>query len=56
MYDELYSKFKTQGYDDVYCISVNDHFVMNGRARDLNIKNVKMIPDGCGTFTDQWEW
>ena len=24
MYDELYSKFKTQGYDDVYCISVND--------------------------------
>ena len=51
MYDELYSKFKTQGYDDVYCISVNDAFVMNAWARDLNIKNVKMIPDGCGTFT-----
>ena len=24
---------------------------MNAWARDLNIKNVKMIPDGCGTFT-----
>ena len=51
MYDELYSKFKEQGYDDVYCISVNDAFVMNAWARDLEIKNVKMIPDGCGTFT-----
>jgi peroxiredoxin len=51
MYDELYSKFKAQGYDDVYCISVNDAFVMNAWARDLSIKNVKMIPDGCGTFT-----
>ena len=51
MYDELYSKFKEQGYDDVYCISVNDAFVMNAWARDLDIKNVKMIPDGCGTFT-----
>ena len=51
MYDELYSKFKTQGYDDIYCISVNDAFVMNAWGRDLNIHNVKMIPDGCGTFT-----
>ena len=24
---------------------------MNAWARDLEIKNVKMIPDGCGTFT-----
>ena len=39
-YDELYYKFKAQGYDDVYCISVNDAFVMNAWARDLGIKNV----------------
>ena len=50
-YDEQYDKFKELGIDDVYCISVNDAFVMNAWARDLNIKNVKMIPDGCGTFT-----
>ena len=44
-------KFKENGIDDVYCVSVNDAFVMNAWARDLEIKNVKMIPDGCGTFT-----
>ena len=47
----MYQDFKAKGIDDVYCISVNDAFVMNGWARDLEIKNVKMIPDGCGTFT-----
>ena len=50
-YDELYQKFIDKGIDDVYCISVNDAFVMNAWARDLGIKNVKMIPDGDGTFT-----
>ena len=50
-YDEAFEKFKELGVDDVYCISVNDAFVMNAWARDLQIKNVKMIPDGCGTFT-----
>ena len=28
-------KFKDKGIDDVYCISVNDAFVMNAWARDL---------------------
>ena len=51
LYEEMYDKFKDKGIDDVYCISVNDAFVMNAWARDLGIKNVKMIPDGCGTFT-----
>ena len=50
-YEERYDEFISNGVDDIYCISVNDAFVMNAWARDLNIKNVKMIPDGCGTFT-----
>ena len=50
-YEEMYDKFKNVGVDEVYCVSVNDAFVMNAWARDLGIKNVKMIPDGCGTFT-----
>ena len=50
-YDEAYDKFKALGVDDVYCISVNDAFVMNAWARDLKIKNLKMIPDGDGVFT-----
>ena len=50
-YDRMYQEFKELGIDDVYCVSVNDAFVMNAWSRDLEIKNVKMIPDGCGTFT-----
>ena len=50
-YDRQYDMFINSNIDDVYCISVNDAFVMNAWARDLKIKNVKMIPDGCGTFT-----
>jgi thioredoxin-dependent peroxiredoxin len=50
-YDRMYNEFKELGIDDVYCVSVNDAFVMNAWARDLEIQNVKMIPDGCGTFT-----
>ena len=51
LYEEMYNKFIDKGVDDVYCISVNDAFVMNAWARDLGIKNVKMIPDGDGMFT-----
>lgn len=47
-----YDKFKAQGIDDVYCISVNDGFVMNAWAKDQNIQKVKMIPDGNGEFTE----
>lgn len=47
-----YAKFKAQGIDEIYCVSVNDGFVMNAWAKDQNIQNVKMIPDGNGEFTD----
>ena len=50
-YDRMYNEFKDMGIDDVYCVSVNDAFVMNAWARDLEIQNVKMIPDGSGNFT-----
>lgn len=47
-----FQKFKDQGIDEIYCVSVNDAFVMNAWAKDQNIVNVKMIPDGNGEFTD----
>ncbi len=37
--------------DDVYCVSVNDAFVMNSWADYLEIENVKLIPDGNAHFT-----
>jgi peroxiredoxin (alkyl hydroperoxide reductase subunit C) len=37
-YEGLYDKFKDLGIDAVYCISVNDAFVMNAWARDLEIQ------------------
>lgn len=50
-YEELYDEFKQEGVDDIYCISVNDAFVMFQWARHVGAKNVKMLPDGNGEFT-----
>jgi peroxiredoxin len=50
-FEEQFEEFKAQGIDEIYCISVNDAFVMNEWARHLNVKNVKVIPDGNGDFT-----
>ena len=50
-FEEKYDDFISSGIDDIYCISVNDGFVMNAWAQDQNIKNVKLIPDGNAYFT-----
>ena len=49
--EALYDDFKEKGIDEVYCMSVNDSFVMNAWAEKHEIENVKMIPDGSGEFT-----
>lgn len=50
-YEELYDTFKANGVDEVYCVSVNDTFVMNEWANAQEIINVKMLPDGNTDFT-----
>ena len=50
-FEEQYAEFKAKGIDEIYCVSVNDAFVMNAWAQALNIKNVKVIPDGSAGFT-----
>ena len=50
-YDEKYEEFKALGIDEVYCLSVNDSFVMNAWFKQQEVKNVKPIPDGSGEFT-----
>lgn len=52
-FDESYHKIRGFGIDEIYCISVNDAFVMNAWAKAQNVKNIKMIPDGSGIFTRQ---
>lgn len=52
-FEEKYDEFKSLGIDEIYCISVNDAFVMNAWAKDQNIQKVKMIPDGNGEFTEK---
>lgn len=52
-FEDNYAEFKDAGIDDIYCVSVNDSFVMNAWADILGINNVKVIPDGTGEFTRQ---
>lgn len=50
-FEDNFEKFQEMGIDEIYCMSVNDSFVMNKWAEAQGIKNVKVIPDGSGEFT-----
>ena len=51
-FETMCKTFKiSHNIDDVYCVSVNDSYVMNAWAHASNIQNVKMIPDGNGELT-----
>ena len=52
-FDLKFSEFQKHGVDNIYCMSVNDSFVMNAWKSELKIKNVEMIPDGNGDFTSR---
>jgi peroxiredoxin len=50
-YELAYDDFIAKGIDEVYCVSVNDAFVMNAWFEKLGITKVKALPDGNGIFT-----
>eukprot|EP00903_Cladosiphon_okamuranus_P001478 g1476.t1 len=50
-FEKLFDEFKAEGVDEIYCISVNDAFVMNAWAKAQGIDKVQVIPDGSGEFT-----
>ena len=50
-FENGFADFQAEGIDEIYCMSVNDSFVMNKWAIDQDLKNVKVIPDGSGEFT-----
>lgn len=52
-YEEHYGEFKDAGVDEIYCLSVNDAFVINRWGRSLDVKKVKLLPDGSGEFTKE---
>ena len=52
-FENQYNEFLQYGIDDIYCMSVNDAFVMNAWAKSQDLKNVKVIPDGSATFTER---
>ncbi len=50
-YEDSYNELKKLGIDEVYCLSVNDAFVMNQWGKHHGVNKVKLIPDGSGLFT-----
>lgn len=51
-YLEKCSELKDAGVDEIWCVSVNDAFVMGAWARDLQTQGkVRMLGDGDAAFT-----
>src|ERR1700712_4685770 len=50
-YERSYEDLRTLGVDEVYCISVNDAFVMYQWGKHLGLSKVKLLPDGSADFT-----
>jgi peroxiredoxin len=50
-YVDSFEEFKAAGVDEIWCVSVNDAFVMGAWARDQNTAGkVRMLGDGDATF------
>jgi len=52
-FEEMYNDFRLLGIDEVYCLSVNDAFVMFQWGKSLGVESVKLLPDGNGEFTSK---
>ena len=51
-YVESFAELKAAGVDEIWCVSVNDAFVMGAWARDQKTAGkVRMLADGSAAFT-----
>lgn len=50
-YEQEYDTLLENGIDEVYCLSVNDTFVMNSWMSAQEVSKVKPVPDGTGEFS-----
>jgi peroxiredoxin len=49
---ELYDKLRAKGIDELWCLSVNDAFVMGAWGRDQKATGkVRMMADGSADYT-----
>ena len=51
-FDEKFGEFNEKGIDEIYCLSVNDSFVMNAWFEAQNVQEVYPLPDGNGECTE----
>ena len=53
---EKYQEFKAKGVSEIYCLSVNDKFVMKAWADSYgDMQGIKMIADGSADFTKKYD-
>lgn len=52
-FEKAFGQMRELGIDAIYCMSVNDSFVMNQWAKAQGLQNVTVIPDGSGEFTEK---
>lgn len=50
-FEKNFAAFQEHGIDGIYCLSVNDSFVMNKWKEMQGVQNIDVIPDGSGEFT-----
>ncbi len=50
-YNDLANEFKKNGVDEIFCLSVNDTFVMNAWKEGQEAENITFLPDGNGEFS-----
>ena len=50
-YVALADKIKAKGIAAIYCVSVNDAFVMKAWGESQNAQQIDMLADGDGSFT-----
>ena len=51
-FEALAPKLRDLGVDEIVCLSVNDAFVMDAWKKDQGVSNVRLLPDGNGTFSE----
>ena len=50
-FENNFAAFQEHDIDAIYCLSVNDSFVMNKWKEMQGVQNIDVIPDGSGEFT-----